>query len=211
MKARLRAPISTAIAILVGFVILSSYFLNNNILNNLQKIFLQWAVILAAVALVVGVINLLSVHIQKFIHGQKGSVYSLIIVFSILITILVVGFFGITGTWSKWLFNNIQVPAESSLMGLVAVVLVYAIARMFSRKITLFSLVFVFTVLLVILGSVPIFGIEVPGLHGPDGLRALLIRIPALAGARGILLGVALGTIATGLRVLLGADRPYGG
>jgi hypothetical protein len=30
-----------------------------------------------------------------------------------------------------------------------------------------------------------------------------------MAGARGILLGVALGTVATGLRVLLGIDRPY--
>ncbi len=28
--------------------------------------------------------------------------------------------------------------------------------------------------------------------------------------ARGIVLGVALGAITTGLRVLLGADRPYG-
>jgi hypothetical protein len=32
-----------------------------------------------------------------------------------------------------------------------------------------------------------------------------------MAGARGILLGVALGTVATGLRILIGADRPYGG
>jgi hypothetical protein len=33
--------------------------------------------------------------------------------------------------------------------------------------------------------------------------------VPTLAGVRGILLGVALGTIATGLRVLMGAERPY--
>ena len=35
------------------------------------------------------------------------------------------------------------------------------------------------------------------------------MEVPTLAGARGIMLGVALGTIAVGLRVLLGADRPY--
>jgi len=33
----------------------------------------------------------------------------------------------------------------------------------------------------------------------------------AAGGARGILLGVALGTLTTGLRILFGADRPYGG
>ncbi len=31
------------------------------------------------------------------------------------------------------------------------------------------------------------------------------------AGARGILLGVALGSVTTGLRILMGVDRPYGG
>jgi hypothetical protein len=31
-----------------------------------------------------------------------------------------------------------------------------------------------------------------------------------VAGARGLLLGVALGAIATGARVLLGLERPYG-
>jgi hypothetical protein len=30
-------------------------------------------------------------------------------------------------------------------------------------------------------------------------------------GARGLLIGIALGTLLTGLRVLFGADRPYGG
>jgi len=32
-----------------------------------------------------------------------------------------------------------------------------------------------------------------------------------VAGARGILLGVSLGVIATGVRILIGSDRPYGG
>lgn len=211
MKARFRAPFSTVLAILVGIVVLLGYFINVSVFTNLRQILLHWAVILAAAALIVGVLNLLSVHLQKITHGQRGAGYSLVIVFSFLITILVVGISGITGTWSMWLFNNVQVPIESSLMGLIAIVLVYAIARLFDKKITIFSVVFVFTVLLVILGSIPLFGIEIPGLHGPYGLRAVLVQIAAVAGARGILLGVALGTIATGLRVLLGADRPYGG
>ncbi len=32
-----------------------------------------------------------------------------------------------------------------------------------------------------------------------------------IAGARGILLGIALGGLTTGLRILMGADRPYSG
>jgi hypothetical protein len=40
-------------------------------------------------------------------------------------------------------------------------------------------------------------------------IKDWVLEVPALAGARGILLGAALGTAATGLRVLLGIDRPY--
>ena len=36
-------------------------------------------------------------------------------------------------------------------------------------------------------------------------------EVLALGGARGILIGVSLGILTTGLRVLFGTDRPYGG
>jgi hypothetical protein len=39
-------------------------------------------------------------------------------------------------------------------------------------------------------------------------LKDGLIGGPAAGGARGLLLGVALGTVATGLRLLTGVDRP---
>jgi hypothetical protein len=42
-------------------------------------------------------------------------------------------------------------------------------------------------------------------------VRPWITQVLALGGARGILIGVALGTLTTGLRVLFGADRPYGG
>ena len=42
-------------------------------------------------------------------------------------------------------------------------------------------------------------------------LRALVSSLSQapLAGARGILIGVALGTLLTGIRILIGSDRPY--
>jgi len=42
-------------------------------------------------------------------------------------------------------------------------------------------------------------------------MRPFIAQVMAGAGARGILLGMALGTLTTGLRILFGADRPYGG
>jgi hypothetical protein len=54
----------------------------------------------------------------------------------------------------------------------------------------------------------------VPTPVGPiPGDRAISSFLGMLSGggARGLLLGIALGTLLTGLRVLFGVDRPYGG
>ena len=45
-------------------------------------------------------------------------------------------------------------------------------------------------------------------------LQDFILRVAGMfsrGGARGLLIGIALGTLLTGLRVLFGVDRPYGG
>ena len=78
-----------------------------------------------------------------------------------------------------------------------------------NQRLSVFSVIFVITALLVLLGTArfPWGGIPVLG----DVILPLLRDVFATAGGRGILLGVALGTIATSLRILMGTDRPYGG
>lgn len=206
----MKVPISIVIAIAFGLIVLLGYFIPLPVLTNLKDILIQWGMIVASTALFVGVVNLLRVHWGKIRQSRPGSAYSFVLIGSLAVTLVVAGLFGPTGYWPLWIFNNIQLPVESSLMAILAVVLVYSAARLLRRRIDLFSVIFVIIVLVILLGSGPIFGIEIPGFHGPDGLRALIMQIPAVAGARGILLGVALGTIATGLRILMGVDRPYG-
>ena len=95
-------------------------------------------------------------------------------------------------------------------MALLVVTLTYASIRLLRRRLNALSVIFLVTALLVLFGtaSLPFLG-EVPGLSGT--VRPIITQIFATAGARGILLGVALGTLTTGLRILFGADRPYGG
>jgi hypothetical protein len=200
--------ISVAIAIAVGLIVLLGYFIDFPLLVNLRAIFLRWAVILAAIALIVGVLNLLNVHWKKINASKPGALYSTFLILALLATAVAVAIFRPTGTWSMWIFNNIQVPIESSLMALLAVILAYASVRMLSQRINLFSIVFIATALVVLLGTAGLPFLNLPVL---SELRSWIERVPAVAGSRGILLGVALGTIATGLRVLMGADRPYGG
>lgn len=207
MKLRFEPRILFSVAtIAVGLIVLFGYFFDFALLGVFRRIFLQWAVILSAVALLVGIINLFQVHSRKVINWEKGGGYSLILVISMAATIVAVGFWGPASPVGLWVFNYIQVPIESSLMAILAVILAYASARLLNRRLTVFSLIFVGTVVVVLLGT-----ISLPGLDVLAWARDWIARVPAAAGARGILLGVALGTVATGIRVLMGVDRPYGG
>jgi hypothetical protein len=204
MKTPVSTWITAAIAISSGVIVLLGYFIPA--LSDLQNMLLQIAVILAAFAFLVGVFNLLNVHIRKFETGQSGSVYSAFLLLTFILTVVLVAWNGPTGFWSLWAFNNIQVPIETSLLAVMAVVLAFASARLFYRRQNLFAVIFAVTAFIVLLAMSP--GLPIPGI---EWLRNAITQTLAVAGARGILLGVALGTVAAGIRILMGIDRPYGG
>jgi hypothetical protein len=205
----MKAPISAAIAIATGILILLGYFIDIPILTDLRTVMLQWAIILAAFALIVGIINLLRVHWGKLRKGKSQGVYSAVLMLSFAITVIIAGVFSPSGELSTWLFTNVQQPIEGSLMALLAIVLILATIRLMRRKMNAFSVTFIVTAFLVLIGTTPLLGLgEISAL---SLIRKMIIDVPAVAGARGILLGVSIGAIVTGLRVLIGADRPYGG
>jgi len=202
-------PISNAIiAVISGMLVLLGYFFPG-VFGNIQSILIGWAIILAAFALLLGILNLARVHWKKAGSDGPNRIYSIVLLISLFITIIVVSISGPTGSASLWIFNSFQVPVEISLLAVLAVVLVYAGARLLTRRPKWYTVLFLVTVLIVLLGSVPLFFLgEVAPLIA---VRSWLAQVPAVAGARGLLLGVALGTVATGLRILMGMDRPYGG
>jgi len=201
-----KAPFSTAIAIGFGLLTLLAYFLPN-LLGFLRDLLIEWALGIVAFALLIGVVNLLAVHWRKVRSGAKG-VYSAVLILSFAVTLIVVAWNKPTGQWSLWLFDYVQIPVEASLMAVVAVALIYAAARLLRRRMNGMLWVFFITALLILAGSAPLYFVQGVDLQG---LRSFIANALAVAGARGILLGVALGVVATGVRILLGADRPYSG
>ena len=196
------------IALLTGLLVLAGYFLPA--LAGLQSILLGWAAIAAAMAAIVGVLSLISVHGDKVRRRGKGSIYSAILLVGLFIAFI----FGLVppgpaGPILGLLFKAIILPSQAALMALLAITLLYAAVRLLRRRPDLMSIVFLISASLVLLGSATLpFG-EIPILS--NWIRPWVTQVLALGGARGILIGVALGSLLTGLRVLFGADRPYGG
>ncbi|NOQ38849.1 MAG: hypothetical protein GQ562_00885 [Anaerolineales bacterium] len=214
MNIKLNAPVSTAIAIGVGIIVLAGYFIPS--ITNIRFALLRTGLVLAAVALLVGIINLLTVHFKKMGADNENSGYSLILVIALLLT-LVIGIIDMVQSYllghpnflmTNWIFTYIQLPIETSLLAVTAVSLTYAAASILRKRMDIFSITFFFVILLVLLGSFSIPPTTLPFLHV---IRDWIVRVPALGGARGLLIGIALGTITTGIRILMGTDRPYGG
>lgn len=207
MKGKLFA---TVIAISVGLFILVGTLLPFQILVPVRLELLHWAVIISSAAVLVGIANLLGVHLQKVRRREKNSLHSAVLILSMSFTLIVGVLFKPNGVWMQMIFEGVIFPVEASLMALLTVTLIYASVRLLRRRTDIMSIVFIGAAALTIFASVslPFIG-EIPLLG--DVIRPWLTSTLAAGGARGLLLGVALGALTTGLRVLFAFDRPFGG
>lgn len=198
---------NAAIAIAAGLLILAGYFVPA--LADIHTLLLNWAIILAGAAMFVGVFNIISVHGEKVRRREKGSLYSALLIVGLAVTFVFGLALGPDHTALRVLINGIVLPAEAALMAILTVTLLYAAIRLLRRRADMMSIIFLITAAIIMLGSatLPFGNMPVIGTL----IRPWTTQVLALGGARGILIGVALGTLTTGLRVLFGADRPYGG
>lgn len=197
-----------AVAAAIGVFVLLGYFLNFEFIQNIRLLFMRWAALLAAAALLVGLANLVQVHWRKLSLTDEGWIYSAVLILALLATLILALLLGPDDDVALFIVENFQLPLEAGLMALLSVTLLVAGFRLAARRRDAFSVLFLATALLVLVGTGPVLG-------GAEGqvlrdLRAWIAQVWSAGGARGIALGVALGATTTGLRVLLGADRPYG-
>jgi hypothetical protein len=196
---------------LLGAIVLLGYFFDLGPLAALRLQLMRWAVLVAAGGLFLGLANLLQVHWEKVNEQRAGWGYSALLIFTLLVTLAVGLVFGPDFPLMLVLFSQVQAPMEASLMAVLAVILVVAGVRMGFEKRDVYRLVFIGTAILVLLGGSPwILALDLGAARLLGNVRAWVTGVWSAAGARGILLGMALGAAATGLRVLMGADRPYG-
>jgi len=208
--------VATVVAIVVGLFVLADLFAsqwNGEIfginglkqsINGVGFLLVSWAGIVVAFALLLGFANVVNVHWNRIRVQKSGAVYSGVLLVSLAGTII----FGIGGPASgggQFIFDYILQPLEATFFALLAVFIATAAYRAF-RVHNLETFFFVLFAIIVLLGQVPIAIYIWPEL---PVIKDWILNVPTLAGVRGILLGVALGTIATGLRVLIGTDRPY--
>lgn len=200
-----RQLIPVGIALGVGFVVLLGQFITNSTLDSIVGVLVSWAAIVAAFALLLGLANLGMFHAGRILKRDAQMPFSVLIVATAIVVFLFVLPSGGTGAASQWVMRYLYQPLEASFLALLVFFIgtaVYRALRIRTWEMALFAV----SAVVVLVGSVPFMEVVSPLI---PAAKEWVVNVPALAGVRGILLGVALGIIATGLRLLTGIDRPY--
>jgi hypothetical protein len=199
--------LTAAIAIASGLIVLLGYLYPLDALVQARAMLTSWAVIVAAMAVLVGVGNLTFVHLDKLRNREKNSIYGFVLVAALLITFVTGLLLGPNHQIVQIAMDAIIVPVEASLMAILAVTLVYASIRLLRRRADVMTVIFLVVAVLFLFAVMPTPIGPIPG----DFLLLQFLRLFSDGGARGLLIGIALGALLTSLRVLFGIDRPYGG
>ncbi len=197
----LKRGIPVTVAVVVGLAALAGLIF----VPALSDLILDWAGFLAATALIMGIVNLLSIHLKR---SLAGNIYSAILVLSLLAVFALAATdeIGLTQDGVDSVFNMIQVPLEAALASLLAFFLLFAGVRMMQGRRDLATILFLISTLFFLLTRAPmpetLSSVILP-------VRDLIQSIVVVSGMRGLMLGIALGVITLSVRLLIGMERPY--
>lgn len=197
---------------ILPFVIPHPVVQNTN--DFLLNVFLK---ILLAFALVLGLGSLLKVHMDRIKRHRQNWQYSWVLIITFLVTSIIGLFGGIDGngilptrigsfSFDIWtIYNNVEVPLGATMFALLAFFMASAAYRAFRAR-SFEATLLLISAFIVMIGVLPLGNKISP--HLPS-FAQWMMDVPNVAGQRGIQFGVALGAMATALKIILGIERSW--
>jgi hypothetical protein len=233
----MKRTVPLLITAVAGFTLIGAYFVPYT--QTWGETVAIWFDVLASIAFILGGGNLLRSHLKKISDQQAGWAYSIIVLVSFLGTLFVglakigvapspqfpdyswSGAYRQTGSAFWYSYQYGFQPLTSTIFALLAFYIASAAFRAFRAKNFEASLLLA-TAFIVLLGRT-FAGVALTNWIDPanwegfryfTGLRLenLTVYIMAVfntAGNRAIMIGIALGIVATSLKILIGVDRSY--
>ena len=240
MRFRLGTVLSTVVIVAVGFITLVGLLIGPELgpvwvaLNDLTsglirvfqpgaeanvpflaifaRFFVQVAVIVVTLTIILGLVNLMAVHLTRLRRGEGrflNRMNSGVLLAVFIGTLMLYMIERLTSTpsqqsVSRVLLEQVLIAVESTLAALLFFSLVYGASRILRTEVSFSRVLFVAMVVLVLVAALPL-----PGLGLVTQFYNWLLLVPINAGARGLLIGIGLATALTGLRILFGQDKTY--
>lgn len=200
---------------IIGLFMIVSFFVPHHLVSVPADYLQQCAVIVVAFGYVLGGANALQANLDAIARRQQDWPYKIVLVVALVATVVI----GIaegrrwqeSSSISMFLYNRIYSPMSATMFALLAFYIASAAFRAFRIR-TFEAGLLAVAALIVMLGRVPVGDIMTSWLPEPLRLGAMqdwIMNVPQNAAKRAILIGAAMGVMATGLRVILGIERSY--
>ncbi|MGB9720712.1 MAG: hypothetical protein ACPL28_04425 [bacterium] len=202
----MKKRIPLILCLIIGISMVFQFFIPHPVSIKFNTTINKWVVVLSAFALVLGIGNLTSHHIAIIRRKKTDWIYSLVTLLSMFVMAIIGLFFGIDekSLYQK-IYLNILTPLGATMFALLAYYMTSAAYRAFRAR-SLEAGLLLGAAFVVMIGFMPMGKFIHP--YFPD-FAEWLMRIPNMASQRGILLGVAFGSIATALKIILGIERSW--
>jgi hypothetical protein len=213
----MRREVPLVLTAIVGITMIIAHFIPP--LNILKDLFEDWFFIVAAFAIILGILNLILVNGNKIYRRQKGWPFGVVVILGFLVmTIVGLCFSGgrsfqDPGTRFYYLYMNVYYPLSATMFALLAFFVASASYRAFRAR-NVEATMLLGAAFVLMLGRVQIGEWLTSWL--PEGYRLgnaadWIMDFPMTAGQKAIMIGIALGVVSSALRVILGLERTYMG
>lgn len=201
----MRRQVPLLITFLLGTFFILEIFFKAAPVRELSDLLLDWGAIIAAAAYVLGVVNVLQVNVPHIRHMREGWPYKAVLLGTAVITGCLGLFVGKDSAGYLWIYNYIFQACNATMFSLLAFFIASASFRAFRVR-NLEAGLLLGAAVMVMFGRLSMAEAVWGGFLD---LAEWTLDFPNNAGKRAILIGIALGAVSTGLRVILGLERSH--
>ena len=189
-----------------GILLFVLYFSNHPSARNIYSLILtDYYQIVFAFALMVGAVSFVRVNLKAVERGEDRP-YRIVALLGLVLMPVLAAIWGIKGQSPfMWVFDNVQVPMQSTVFALLAFFVASASYRGFRAR-SVAAGVLLVSALVTLLSRSDLGGLIA---HAVSPLAEWVRDYPSMSARRAILIGIGLGSLTTSLRVILGIERTW--
>lgn len=205
MSVIVKKNIPLIVTFLIGIVLVFEWFIPTDLGNQVGTGIREAGIIINSFAIMAGVIGLYLNETRKIMKRRDDWPYSIWMIIVVSLYIAVGVPLGYQSDTYQWIYNSILMPLGATMYGAISFYIAAAAYRVLKFR-SLQAVVLLLPAMILILGNTPMITSFWTGFVDFGSWIMSNITQPVYTG---IMVGVALGTMATGVRTLLGLETGW--